>query len=217
MTWSDNAWKNIASIFTKITEHPFIIELMNGTLPKEKFEFYMRQDAYYLADFGRVLGGIGTKLKQPEHMEMFLNFATNTVKVEQILHEHYLKDMYTFKTAPMSPTCLSYVGFLHKHFNTGSIEVALAAVLPCFWIYKEVGDYIVARQTKEHNPYQDWINTYSGEDFALSVQQAIAICNTYALETTEEQRVKMTEAFVQASKLEWLFWDSAYLLEPWKI
>ena len=92
-----------------------------------------------------------------------------------------------------------------------------AAVLPCFWIYKEVGDYILAHQTKENNPYQTWIDMYAGDEFAKSVERAIRICDELAEKCTEEQQNAMTEAFITCSKMEWMFWDSAYQLEQWKI
>ena len=40
---------------------PFIEHLSDGTLPKEKFQFYMLQDAMYLADYGRALAALGAK------------------------------------------------------------------------------------------------------------------------------------------------------------
>ncbi|QWX85732.1 thiaminase II [Cellulophaga sp. HaHaR_3_176] len=217
MKWSEHTWEKMSPTFKKITNHAFINELADGTLPLKKFEFYIQQDAFYLADFGKILAGIGTKLEDPKHVEHFLSFANDTIKVEQILHATYLKNIDDTTNAKLSPSCLLYVGFLNKTFNLNSIEEALAAVLPCFWIYKKVGDFILEHQTKENNPYQDWINTYAGEDFGIAVQKAIQICDLYAEKTTEETRIKMTNSFLLASKMEWLFWESAYTLEKWKI
>jgi thiaminase/transcriptional activator TenA len=217
MKWSEHTWSIITPTYTKITQHPFIEELSNGTLEKEKFEFYIQQDAYYLSDFGKVLAGIGTKLENPAHVEAFLSFATDTIKVEQILHSSYLKQFSLTKEISISPSCLLYVGFLNKNYNLSSIEEALATVLPCFWIYKKIGDYILKHQTKAENPYQDWIDTYAGEEFGIAVTKAIEICDYYASKSTDETRKKMTDAFLMASKMEWLFWDSAYNLEGWKI
>lgn len=217
MKWSEQAWEKMNPTFEKITNHPFIKELSDGSLPLEKFEFYIQQDAFYLADFGKILAGIGTKLEDPKHVEYFLSFANDTIKVEQILHATYLKNVSNSNNPNLSPSCLLYVGFLNKIYNLNAIEEVLAAVLPCFWIYKKIGDFILKHQTKENNPYQDWINTYAGEDFGIAVQKAIAICDLYADKATEETRLKMTNSFLMASKMEWLFWESAYTLEEWKI
>ncbi len=217
MKWSDEAWKAIEPVYTKIKELPFIKELMDGTLDNKKFIFYIRQDALYLADYGKVLTAIASKLSKPDHIEAFIHFAGESVAVEKILHESFINELDKENNIEASPSCLLYTSFLMKQLTNAPIEVALAAVLPCFWIYKEVGDYILGNQTKGENPYQSWIDTYGGEDFAESVEKAILICNEVADLCTDEQRKAMTEAFVMCSKMEWMFWDSAYKQEQWQI
>ncbi|HCC51139.1 MAG TPA: thiaminase II, partial [Porphyromonadaceae bacterium] len=65
MKWSENAWDAIKPIYKKTLELPFIQELMNGTLDREKFVFYIQQDALYLSDYGKILTAIATKLTKP--------------------------------------------------------------------------------------------------------------------------------------------------------
>lgn len=215
--WSEKTWEAITPIYQKILEHPFITELKAGTLPEEKFAFYIQQDALYLAEFGKVLSGIASKLENPEHIQAYLEFSTGTILVERALHTTFLNRLEANKKATKSPSCLLYTNYMHTQLATQPLEVALGSVLPCFWIYKEVGDYIVATQTNTDNKYQEWINTYGGEAFAKSVTTAIEITNITASNTTPEVQEKMTEAFIMASRMEWLFWDSAYQLESWKI
>ena len=47
------------------------------------------------------------------------------------------------------------------------------------------------------------------------VEKAIAICDQIAEKSN--LKVEMTEAFTYASKMEWMFWDSAYRLEKWPV
>jgi len=91
----------------------------------------------------------------------------------------------------------------------------MTAVLPCFWVYKAVGDYILQNQIVQNNPYQTWIDTYGGHEFAQSVQQAIRICDRVAEAEPSRIKVIMLEAFVTASRLEYDFWDGAYKLRQW--
>jgi thiaminase/transcriptional activator TenA len=93
----------------------------------------------------------------------------------------------------------------------------LPGSLPCFWIYKRVGDHILENQTRSANPYQQWIDTYGGNEFTEAVNLAIRICNEVAQTCTEQQRQSMTKAFILASKLEWMFWDSAWRMEQWPV
>ena len=41
-------------ILQKIKEHPFINELMDGTLDKDIFLFYIAQDALYLSEYIKI-------------------------------------------------------------------------------------------------------------------------------------------------------------------
>ncbi|MBK5721168.1 thiaminase II [Dysgonomonas sp. Marseille-P4677] len=215
MKWSEEAWNAAKPIYEKILQQPFINGLIDGSLEYDKFIFYIQQDALYLADYGKVLTAIASKLNDPEHISAFLHFAGESMLVEKALHATFLKGQS--KDNNMSPACLLYTSFLLKQLANAPVEVIVAAVLPCFWIYKEVGDYILAHQIKGENPYQTWIDAYGGDDFEKSVNMAISICDQLADKCTEEQRQAMTDAYVMCSKMEWLFWDSAFRLEKWPV
>lgn len=216
MNWSEKAWSSIETINQHILELPFLREMMDGSLPIEKFYFYLRQDAIYLSEYGKILATISTKLEDAAQRTTFLHFAAETVAVESALHESYLQEAPSVDYEGASPSCLLYTGFLSKQLAFYPIETVLAAVLPCFWIYKMVGDYILEHQTKSENLYQSWIDTYGSEGFAESVRKAIAVCDDAAARAPHLQDA-MTEAFIHASKMEWMFWDSAYRLEKWPI
>jgi thiaminase/transcriptional activator TenA len=98
---------------------------------------------------------------------------------------------------------------------TEPVEVAMAAVLPCFWIYREVGAHIYKNATTEGNPYKAWIDTYVGEEFEALVDEAIALCDAAAARSTELMREKMTAAYIFAARLEYDFWNAGYCLHKW--
>ncbi|TDS15042.1 thiaminase /4-amino-5-aminomethyl-2-methylpyrimidine deaminase [Maribacter caenipelagi] len=214
--WYKLARQRTDHILEAIKQQPFIKELMNGTLPSDIFQFYIHQDAMYLAAYKKVLASVGVKCEYEDDTQFFLDSATGIIHVENALHQIFLKENQLVHEP--SPTCELYTSYLSRIVANHSLEEALAAVLPCFTIYKEIGDYIQANQTnKENNPFQDWIDTYGGEEFASSVNNAIAITNKYAANASEEVLAKMETAFTKASKLEWMFWNSAYTKEAWKI
>ena len=216
MKWSEKAWQAITPVYAEILKLPFIQELMNGTLDKEKFVFYIQQDAIYLSDFGKILTAIATRLTKPAHIEAFIGFAGESIAVENALHGMYCEALGVRGTQTASPSCLLYTSYLYRQL-IAPVEVLTASVLPCFWIYKEVGDYILAHCVKASNPYQAWIDTYGGEEFAQSVEKAIRICDELAEKCTEEQQNAMTDVFVMCSKFEWMFWDSAYRKEEYRV
>ena len=215
MSWSKEIWQTISPIYDRIIKMPFITELMDGSLPLEKFQFYMSQDSAYLENFGRALALIAARAYDTENTLAFLQFAENAIIVENALHESYFKEFGVSEKAVIQPACHHYIHFLKSTAALENLEVAIAAVLPCFWIYKEVGDYIYENQQSGENPYQAWIDTYAGEEFGEAVEKAIAICDEHAAKTTPQVRAKMTEAFVSASHLEYQFWDAGYTLRSW--
>ncbi len=215
MKWSEMAWEAALPTYEKILEQPFIQELSNGTLPREVFDFYLIQDDLYLLEYGRVLAGIASRLDNKDFAEAFLHFTKDTMDVERGMHETFLKGVA--KATEPSPTCRLYTSFLLNSLYTKPIEVAVAAVLPCFWVYQKVGEHILSISSVENNPYKEWINTYGGEEFDNSAKLALSIGDELAAHCTEEQRKAMTEAYVMCTRMEWLFWQSAYEMEKWRI
>jgi thiaminase/transcriptional activator TenA len=217
MKWSEQAWKQIDGIYHSIITMPFNVELMKGTLLKDRFKFYMQQDAVYLGEFSKALALIGARcIDQPYALD-FIRFAEGAIVVERSLHEGYFKKFEVSGAAEASPTCQNYTQFLLTKAALDQVEVAMAAVLPCFWIYKKVGDFIYENQDSKDNPYQEWINTYAGQEFGILVDKAIAICDDVAEGCSNKQQEQMIKAFTMASKLEWMFWDSAYKMEQWPV
>lgn len=188
MNWSTGTWQQIAPIYEKIVNMPFIGELMNGSLPLEKFQFYMLQDAHYLDQFGRALAIIAARVQDLEDSLAFIQFAEGAVVVEKALHESYFERFGLKEKGNIQPTCHHYGHFLKSTAALEPVEVAIAAVLPCFWIYKEVGDHIYRNQVEGDNPYQKWIETYAGDEFGTITQKAIAIGDRIATACTERQR-----------------------------
>jgi len=215
MNWSEDTWKSIENIYDRIIEMSFIKELSLGNLPLTKFQFYIAQDSLYLEHFGRALALIGSKAHDKEDALSFIRFAENAVVVENALHESYFKDFEISERGILQPVCHHYIHFLKSTAAFEPVEVAMAATLPCFWIYKRVGDYIYQSEQTKNNPFQSWIETYGGEEFGIAVEKAISICNKAAENTTPIIRERMKEAFMTASHLEFQFWQAAYDKKVW--
>ncbi|MDR1039300.1 MAG: thiaminase II [Deltaproteobacteria bacterium] len=214
--WSLDAWRAAAPILEKILAHPFVTTLMDGTLPRQTFLFYISQDALYMADYGRILAAAALKAPRAEDAGFLCEAALTAVKVEGELHEGYLKG--ETRTDVQTPACLLYTSFLHRHLSLSPFSTIMASVLPCFWIYLAVGRHLLSLAgDSPENPYRDWIDTYGGEDFAIGVERAIRICDRLAAGETPEGRKDMLEAFLAASRMEWMFWDSAYRAEAWPV
>lgn len=207
--WSAGAWAEAEHIYRSILELPFIQKLADGTLPREIFDRYIGQDSLYINRYCRVLAHIASRLDDTDMTESFLGFAQDGVAVERGLHSCYIKEL----PDSMSPAGLFYTSVLEAQAS-GPVEVEAAAILPCFWVYLKVGKYI-ASIAAENNPYSDWIAAYSDPAFDVSNDRAIAICDNLAERTTADVRRRMTDVFVECTRMEWLFWHGAYENLKW--
>jgi thiaminase (transcriptional activator TenA) len=220
MTFSTDVWDRNAALYETIRTMPFNAELAAGTLRRDRFDQYVIQDAHYLLAFGRALALAAAKADTPDAVVQFAEGAKSAVVVERILHNGFMAQFgitkERFDATPLSPACHHYVSFLQSTAWSAPLPVVLAALLPCFWIYAEIGKDIVGRSAPK-NPYQPWIDTYSGEEFTNAVKAMIATVDRVAAGQTEDIKAQMHFAYTRAAQLEWMFWDSAYRLENWPV
>ena len=116
--------------------------------------------------------------------------------------------------AEPSPDCLAYTSYLIAAAYHDPWEVLVAALLPCFWLYWDVG-CAIARSAAPQNPYKAWIDTYSDEHFGDAVRAVIAIADRAADTASAKTRTRMLAVFARACQYEWLFWDGAYQRRGW--
>ena len=212
------AWQRNLPLFNATLALPFNRELAAGTLPREVFRHYMIQDAHYLVAFGRALAVAAAKADHADGVVQFAAAAQEAVVAERELHHSFMQAYDVtpeeFQRTPLSPTCHHYVHFLQSVAWSRSYPVALAALLPCFWIYAEVGVDLEKRSVP-NNPYQSWIATYGGEDFHAHVRAVRATVDAVAAQSDAQTLQAMHAAYTDAARLEWMFWDSAYQLQTW--
>lgn len=164
--FTDDAWQRNLPLFNATLALPFNQELAAGTLSQAAFRHYMIQDAHYLVAFGRALAAAAAKAHDAEGVVQFANCAHEAVVVERQLHDGFMREYAIsaeeFASTPLSPVCHHYCHFLQSVAWSQPYPIALAALLPCFWIYAEVGRAILA-QAAPNNPYQSWIDTSPGK------------------------------------------------------
>ena len=217
-SFSQSLWQANEALFQDTLQLPFNRELAAGTLSMERFRHYMIQDAHYLVAYGRALAVTAAKSDNAEGVVQFANAANEAVVVERSLHDGFMRDFGVtpgqFAAVPLTPACHHYTSFLVATAWSAPYPVAVAALLPCFWIYAEVGRDIHARSAPG-NPYRSWVDTYASEEFHAAVRGVCATVDRLADGATQATRAAMHAAYRDAARLEWLFWDSAYRLAEW--
>lgn len=220
MSFSAEAWTRNEAAYEVIRTMPFNAELAEGTLGRPAFEHYIVQDAHYLVGFGRALAVAAAKAPQPDRMVQFADAAKEAVVVERELHEGFLRDWGVtpdaFQASPVSPACHHYVSYLIATAFAEPYEILLGALLPCFWIYAEVGRDIHGRSAPD-NPYAKWVDTYADEGFHAAVRAMREAADEAAANASPTIREGMFSAYNAATQLEYLFWDSAYRQNEWPL
>ena len=213
--FTDELWEEIAPIKKAIDQGQFVRGLGDGSLSQDKFNYYMVQDALYLAAYAKALAGLATFAHDPDDLVFWAEASANSIKVERELHASHVDVM---AAATPSPTCRAYSDFLAAQLASGEYGIAAAAVLPCFWIYQVVGTELLdTAGDLEKHPYGDWIGMYANPVFAEETKIVRGIVDRAAEGVLELQRQRMRDAFVQASRYEWMFWDAAWRMETWPI
>lgn len=218
MSFSQEVWQRNLDLFHKTLAHPFNQHLAQGTLDRDAFCHYVIQDAHYLVAYGRALAICGAKAFDSDAIIQFTQGAKEAIVIERELHNGFMQafgiTQTDFEQTPLTAACHHYTSFLTATAWSESYPVVLASLLPCYWIYAEVGKHIL-QQNVPNNPYQAWIDTYSGEHFNDEVRKVISIVDQVAAQSDALTVEKMHHAYTRGAQLEYLFWDSAYHQRQW--
>lgn len=217
---SEHLWRAMAPIHERILAHPFLTGLTDGTLPPEAFSRYVIQDALYLRDYARALALCGARAGDTPTLRMFCLHAAEAIDAERDLHARLMAELgidpAAAAAAVPSPTCRAYTSFLLAACALEDRHVAVAAVLPCYWIYREVGRAL-ARAGSPDPRYRAWIATYAGDEFDDAARGAIAACDDALAGAGPAALAAATGAAVICARYEWMFWDAAWRGEDWPV
>lgn len=220
MSFSDSLWSAIGDIYDAILAHPFLTGLTDGSLPRDAFAFYVTQDALYLRRYAQALAAVGSKAPDAAATEMFARHAAEAISVEQQLHRSLLEsfgvDPAAVAGAEPAPCNLAYTSYLLATAGSGSYAEGVGAVLPCYWIYWEVGKELLRRGSPDAR-YQKWIDTYGGEEFSATVREVVAVTDGLGPSLAAAEQERMRRHFRTTSRYEWMFWDMAYRREHWPV
>ena len=211
--WTDELRTPALPIWEAIYTHPYILGLADGSLPRSAFRYFVGQDAAYLKDFSRVLAMLAVKSPYRHHERTWLVHAETVHAVEQELHRELapalgLNPTVLAETTP-GPVTAAYTDHLIRTAYDRSYPVLIAAVLPCYWIYREVG-LRLQDAAPAFGPYRDWIATYAGDAYGQSVTEALAMAEEAGLQAAASDHAAAVRAFYASSRYEWLFWDQAW-------
>lgn len=217
-SFSAGLWEQIASQRQGIFALDFIKELAAGTLAKSHFAYYLAQDALYLRTYSRVLARASALAPTEAEQNFWAAGAQNALEVEVALHRDWLgqypltansgraevSSVQVSETTQQGPVTKHYVDHLQGVAFAGSYGEVVAAVLPCYWLYSEVGRVLHADYLSfvgEH-PYGVWLQTYADDGFAQATATAVSIMDQAAARASVVERNNMRAAFAHSAQYE---------------
>ena len=217
---TEELWAAVEDVYAEILAHPFLTGLTDGSLPRQAFRFYVVQDALYLREFARALAIAAARAPTEDDILMFTRHAAGALEVERSLHGGFFREFglsdREVATTPLAPTTLAYTSYLLTVAYSGSFTEALGALLPCYWIYWQVGKTLLERGSPDPL-YQRWIDTYGGEQFGAVVSEVLALTDQVGVDLGAGERERMRGHFLTTARYEWMFWEMGYRRERWPI
>jgi thiaminase/transcriptional activator TenA len=202
-------------------EHPFVRGIGDGTLDMPRFAYWVRQDYLFLKDYVRLFSVVAARAPEADVMTRFVELAHSTLSVEMDLHRAYAAQFGVSREAldceEASPTTRGYVNFLLRTALLGSYGEALAALLPCMWGFCEIGQRLAGQPRPADARYGQWIDMYSGAEFAQLSDWCRAQVDGAAHGAPVAELKRMEAAFITSSRYEYLFWEAAWRMEGWPV
>ncbi|HEY7556087.1 MAG TPA: thiaminase II [Candidatus Binatia bacterium] len=208
-------------IWRAIHGHAFLSELHAGALAKERFTYFILQDYLYLLDFAQVLCLGGAKSPDLATLEIFARHALTAVEVERSFHASFGRTLgfsqEQLDGTDKGPVTRAYIDHLQAVGRGGRLGELVAAVLPCYWIYGEVGKQLYKGRPRRPKIYRQWIELYASAEFWQPVREQICLMDQLGAQANADEKRLMTAHFLLSSRYEYLFWDQAYRMELWRV
>lgn len=209
--WSEIAQRAIQGLYVKIIEHPFNAQMMEGTLSAERFRRYIEQDTIYISNYSEEMLLVASMLPCKESQALFRKFAHEGMEAEKELHAMLGEQLFgAIRNVEASRTTQLYMAHTRQWVDVGDLELSMAAILPCIWIYSLVGRHLYNNGQLDGNSYRAWIETYSSDLIFEGVNLSVAIADKLASECSQSRRTQMRTEFITAVWYEWAFWEYGY-------
>lgn len=219
MTVSQRLREAARPIWDRCLRHPFVTGIGDGTLPVEKFQYFMLQDYLYLFDYARVFALGVVKAREAALMRTFARNVDAILGGEMNIHRAYMARLGISEEQVLAvkPALdnLSYTHYMLSVAERGGPAEIVAAILACSWSYAEIGTALAAIPgAADHSFYGEWIQGYASEDYGETNRALIELMDSLAAEAPEAELAHLTEIFVNCSRYELGFWDMAWELRP---
>lgn len=211
-----------AEIWKRELGHPFVRGLGDGTLPVDRFGFYLEQDYLFLVEYCRVFALASAKARDLAVMGLFSGLLNDTLQTEMQLHRDYCKRLgiadSALTGARAAPVTHGYTRHLLSTAYSGSIVEIVAAVLPCQLGYVEIALSLEREGGGGNNSfYREWIKTYTSPEFVEGANRLVQLLDRLAEGIPPPETAWLSDLFLTSSRFEYLFWEMSWTKATWPV
>jgi len=211
-----------AEIWRRESEHPFVRGLGDGTLPVDRFCFYLEQDYLFLIEYSRVFALASAKAHDLGTMNLFAGLLNDTLNAEMQLHRDYCKRLgitsATLASARPALITHAYSSHLLSVAFAGTITEIVAAVLPCQLGYAEIAAGLARQGRGSANLfYEEWIATYTSREFVEGAERLASLLDDLSLNLPVSAIDRLESIFLTSSRYEYLFWEMSWTRTAWPV
>ncbi|SPO32493.1 related to THI21 - Hydroxymethylpyrimidine phosphate kinase, involved in the last steps in thiamine biosynthesis [Ustilago trichophora] len=209
---------NSIEVWTSFVQHPFVLGLADGSLHRDGFEWFMKQDYLFLRHYARIWAQAAASPDNTFEEISTLAELSRAMAEEAKLHLRICHESLGISAAELehktieSAATLAYTRFvLDIGRSSDSLEL-LVAVSPCMVGYAQVGLWAAQnRKPDVDKDYAAWIEAYAGDEFQGVVQRAMRLIeNKAALDPPSPEKLrKLQKIWNAACRLETAMWDEA--------
>jgi len=208
-------------IWDDLHSHPFIEEMVSGTLPERKFAFYIGQNILFLRELARAAAIGIAKADDEATMRSFAQIVSNIVDFELPENRALLEKIRVLapeatEDVTMAPATLAYTRHLLTVAYSGCAADIMASITPCVWSYGEIGKQRVAN-APDHPVYGEWIAFFAGREYWDTLVEVKMKLDSLCIDLSAVDHERVEHIFRTSSRLERMFWDMAYNEEGWSV
>ena len=204
-------------LWQKMVNHPFVVEMGDGTLPVEKFSAYFIQDYIFVRDLVVLIAQGVSKAPDLQAAARLNSFLADILNPENDLFVRAFKELGVsepeYTSAGASPTTQAFGDFMVRVGLEGTFEDIITVLYVTEGTYLDWGTRLAQEGKRPENPiYREWIDLHGPDVLGELVGWMAAHLDDAALDS---RLPRIRGLFLTALRYEYMFWEAAYRGEEW--
>lgn len=198
--------------------HPWINDMVEGKLSRERLKFFLLQDIPYLADYERIYHLAFAKLTIEQHrsfrpfIQMIANFDEGQEEID-LLTQLGCNDVPADHWAALKAR-EAYMNHLVRIAYEGTAVQTLTAMLPCSIGFTEIGARLEGVDVSGYDRVsQQWIELYRRPFQAEHVEALLAGLEPAAAELPKAEIEELERIFLRSTQHQIHVFDAAWRME----